>query len=69
MALISYSVDVVLSKSLCYFRFTIVADSNLAMSKTILILVSIDTDILSEIHSTKFQTNTTSNYERIIEIV
>ena len=48
-----WSVDVFLLKSLCHFRLTTVLDSNLVMSKTILIIISIDTDILSEIHSTK----------------
>ena len=43
MVLIPCSVDVFLPKSLCHFRFTTVNDSNLAMSKTIFILISIDT--------------------------
>ena len=53
MVLILCSVGVVLPKSLCHFRFTTVVDSNLAMSKTIFILISADTDILSETHRTK----------------
>ena len=42
MAPISRSVSVFLPKSLCHFRCTTVADSNLVMSKTILILISIN---------------------------
>ena len=54
LVLITCSVGVFLPKSLCNFRFTTVPDSNLAMSKTILILISIrQRDILCEIHSTK----------------
>ena len=47
------SVDVDLPKSLCHFRFTTVPNSNLAMSKNIFIFTSVETDILSEVHSTK----------------
>ena len=53
MVVIPCLVGVFLPKSLCHFRFTAMADCNLAVSKTILTLISIDTGILSEIHSTK----------------
>ena len=43
MVLIACSIGVFLTKSLCHFRFTTVTDSNLAMSKTIVIVISIDT--------------------------
>ena len=45
--------NIFLPKSLYHFRFATVPDSNLAISKSILILLSIDIDMLSEIHSTK----------------
>ena len=56
MILIPCSVGVFLPKLLCHFRLTTVTDPNLAMSKTILILIliSIETDILYEIHSKIF---------------
>ena len=53
MVPIPYSIDVFSPEPLRHFRFTNVANSNLPMSKTILILISIDTDNLSEIYSTK----------------
>ena len=53
MVLMACSVDVVLPKALCHLRSTTLPDSNLAMNNTTLSLISIDTDILSEVHSTK----------------
>ena len=43
--------DVFWPKLLCQFRLTAMADSNIPMNKTI--LISTDTDILSEICTTK----------------
>ena len=50
-------------QSVCHFRFTIVADSNLAMSTTIFILISIDTLIFYLKYTVQ---NLISNDERIV---
>ena len=51
MILIPGSFGTFLPKSLCHFRFTTVPDSNLFMNETILIFISVDTNILSEMHN------------------
>ena len=55
MVLIPCLVDVFLPRSLCHLRLTTMPVSSLTIRKTVLILISMDTNILSEIHSTKLE--------------
>ena len=54
LAAIQTSLEVFLPNSAYRFRFTIIGDSNLAISKTIFIRMLIDTDIYMEANQTKF---------------